>query len=139
MSPMLIPGDQLLIKLTAKNCDSFKSGQIVLYRDSKEWVAHRIIDMEADQLLVKGDVGLCRENVSTSRVIGVVAGRRLSNGIVEYWPDCLHAMARNLALASREISQQEHRFLRWPFYAGMRVMQSLAGCQRFLESTFNLR
>lgn len=69
MWPTLKEGDLIFIRGTRGT--ELKEGEIVVYRNEKGFTIHRIVKLQGDRVVTKGDANLREDNpVETSDVIG---------------------------------------------------------------------
>jgi len=76
MFPFLLPGDRLKISPT----QTFTNGDIVIYKGAETLVAHRIIKMEKEIVICKGDsLYIPDPSLLKNNILGVVIGRTRNN------------------------------------------------------------
>jgi hypothetical protein len=117
MWPCLRPGDLLLVTLNyEKQIKHLKPGDIVLERNSDEWVAHRLVSLsESHQLAIKGD----RSNTYTlfdskNKVWGKVCGYQREKRRVRF-------------------SQETSLCFRWIAFLSEKTIHSDGWCRKFLK------
>ena len=77
MWPFLKSGDVLQVSLESIPLAQIPVGEIIVYKEDDEWVAHRVVGREDRDILIKGDWSnnLSREP-ETREVLGFVEGVR---------------------------------------------------------------
>ncbi|MBS2100245.1 S24/S26 family peptidase [Carboxylicivirga linearis] len=76
MFPFLLPGDRL--KISPKQ--DFTTGDIVIFKGTETLVAHRIVKMESENIICKGDSLYLSDPVLLKQnILGVVVGRTRNN------------------------------------------------------------
>lgn len=72
MYPFLMQGKHRVI-ITTVNPSEIKKYDVVLYKDSnKKYILHRVIDIDNDILLIRGDNTLVIERVKKSNILGIL-------------------------------------------------------------------
>lgn len=75
MEPAIGSNDLIMIKLTGKVAE----GDIAVYRSDKEIIAHRVIEVNDDTIITKGDANnVSDEPVDRDDIIGIVVGRPIT-------------------------------------------------------------
>ncbi|MBT3583360.1 MAG: S24/S26 family peptidase [Halobacteriovoraceae bacterium] len=97
MSPLFNEGDVLFVRELGlyRPC----LGDLIVFRDNEEWVAHRVIKMQPS-LVTKGDRSLYEELPDRANLFGLVTGFR-SNGNLYKWGEAGQKFKIMLAFFSR--------------------------------------
>lgn len=56
---------------------------VVLYKSNNNYVLHRVIDINGDELLIKGDNTISSEKVNIKQVLGILKSKYNKKGYVE--------------------------------------------------------
>jgi signal peptidase I len=85
MLPAIWPGDVLLVR--SQPSDQLQPGQILLYRRNGRLTAHRIIRIDGDHLLTRGDcVPALDQPVQANEIVGRVVGITRNGRAVKLQP-----------------------------------------------------
>jgi signal peptidase I len=90
MWPFLTEGDLL----SWSPVDNYQIGDVILFKDQKEFIIHRIVKIQNNQFVTKGDFSLCLDDLplSNNQIIGKIIDCKSSAKIAQL---SLNALSKN--------------------------------------------
>jgi len=106
MTPLICSGDDLILSMTK---DHSAPGDIIVFKQNHEWVAHRILE-KSPSLLTKGDRALSNDEPITdfySKVIGIKRKDK-----IYHWGDEGHLFKSLFVFLSKLSEAKNPKFIR---------------------------